>query len=125
LHVFIDESGAFAGYHDCSVSVVGALAIPNGKLDTVKTKYARLRTGLPKKNGEVKGSLLNEQQIDAVISLLARNSVLFEITALDLGFHTEANLAARKTQHADEMLKRASRFLPPYDELGSGLITSS
>jgi hypothetical protein len=117
LHVFIDESGTFTGYHDCSVSVVGALAIPNGKLGTIRTKYARLRTQLPTKNGEVKGSLLNEQQVDAVIALLARNDAIFEITALDLGFHKETDLVVRKKQHADEMQARSIRFRPPHDAL--------
>ena len=117
MHVFIDESGTFTGYHDCSVSVVGALAIPNGKLGTIRTKYARLRTQLPTKNGEVKGSLLNEQQVDAVIALLARNDAIFEITALDLGFHKETDLVVRKKQHADEMQARSIRSRPPHDAL--------
>src|SRR6202162_6702781 len=82
MHVFIDESRTFSGYHDRSVSVVGALAIPDGKLAIIQKKYARIRPHLPKKNGEVKGSLLNEQQIDEVVTLLARNNVLFEITTI-------------------------------------------
>ncbi len=117
MHVFIDESGTFSGYHDRSVSVVGALAIPDGKLAIIQKKYARIRPRLPKKNGEVKGSLLNEQQIDEVVTLLARNSVLFEITAIDLGFHAEAEIAARKKEHADEMVARAARFREPDRQL--------
>ena len=117
MHIFIDESGAFTGYHDRSVSVVGALAIPNGKLDTIRAKYARVRTRLPKKNCEVKGSLLNEQQVDDVVALLARNGAIFEITALDLGFHKESELIAGKKQHADEMLTGSIRLRPPHDAL--------
>jgi urease accessory protein UreE len=117
LHIFIDESGTFTGYHDRSVSVVGALAVPDGKLEIIKKKYEKLRTQLPMKNGEVKGSLLSEQQVDDVVSILARNNALFEITALDLGFHAEIALALGKKHHADEMLTRSVRFHAPYDEL--------
>jgi hypothetical protein len=91
LHIFIDESGSFSGYHDRSLSVVGALAIPNGKLDFIKRKYAKIRARLPLENGEVKGRLLNERQVNEVVTMLARNDVLFELTAVDLGFHTESD----------------------------------
>jgi len=96
LHIFIDESGSFSGYHDQSLSVVGALAIPNGKLDFIKRKYAKIRARLRLENGEVKGRLLNEQQVNEVVTMLARNDVLFELTAVDLGFHTESDVAAYK-----------------------------
>jgi hypothetical protein len=73
LHIFIDESGSFTGYHGESLSVVGALAIPDGKLEFIKRKYAKMRSRLPLENGEVKGRLLNEQQVNAIVTLLARN----------------------------------------------------
>lgn len=111
MHIFIDESGTFSGYHDRSISVVGALAIPDGKLEFIKRKYAKIRTRLPTEGGEVKGRLLNERQVDEVVTLLARNDAIFEITAIDLGFQTEAEIVARKQAHADEMLARVTRFV--------------
>jgi hypothetical protein len=113
LHVFIDESGSFAGYHNQSLSVVGALAIPDGKLEFIKRKYAKLRLRLPLENGEVKGRLLNEPQVNEVVTLLARNDVLFEITALDLSFHAESDIAAYKQSHAEGMLARVNGFREP------------
>ena len=113
MHIFIDESGNFTGYHDQSVSVVGALAIPDGKLDFIERKYAKIRAHLPAQNGEVKGRLLNERQVSEVVNLLARNDVLFELTALDLGFHIEADVAAYKQKHAEGMLARIDRFREP------------
>ena len=86
MHIFIDESGSFAGYHRGSLSVVGALAIPDGRLEFIKRKYTQIRCRLPIENDEVKGRLLNERQVNEVVTLLARNEALFEITALDLGF---------------------------------------
>jgi hypothetical protein len=113
LHVFIDESGSFTGYHNRSLSVVGALAIPDGKLEFIKRKYAVLRPRLPLENGEVKGRLLNERQVNEVVAMLARNDVLFEVTALDLGFHTESDIAIYKQKHAEGMLARVSGFREP------------
>ena len=83
MHIFIDESGSFTGYHGQSLSVVGALAIPDGKLEFIKRKYSKMRCRFPLANGEVKGRSLNEHQVNEAITLLARNDALFEITAID------------------------------------------
>jgi hypothetical protein len=112
LHVFVDESGSFTGYHGRSLSVVGALAIPDGKLEFLKQKYAKMRSCLPLENGEVKGRLLNEHQVQ-IAKLLARNDVIFEITAIDFSFHTEADISAYKQQHAKGMLARVDDFQEP------------
>jgi hypothetical protein len=110
MQVFIDESGPFTGFHKGSVSVVGALAVPNVKLEFLTKKFAKIRARLPLDNGEVKGRLLNEEQIDEVVTLLARNEVLFEVTALDLGMHTEDEVKAYKEKHGQEMLAKVKNF---------------
>ena len=110
MHVFIDESGTFTGFHAGSISVVGALAIPNAKLEFLTKKFAKIRARLPLEKGQVKGRLLNEGQIDEVVTLLARNEVLFEVTALDLGLHTEDGVKAYKQEHGEEMLEKVGSF---------------
>jgi hypothetical protein len=110
MHVFIDESGSFTGFHAGSTSVVGALAIPGEKLGSLKKKYAKIRARLPLEKGEVKGRLLNEKQIDEVVTLLARNEVLFEATAIDLGMHTEQAVLDYKKQHGEQMLAKVANF---------------
>ena len=107
------KAGSFTGYHDQSLSVVGALAIPDGKLDFIKQKYAKIRTLLPVENGEVKGRLLNEKQVSDVVTMLARNEVLFELTALYLGFHKESDIIAYKQKHTEGMLARVGLFREP------------
>ena len=84
MHVCMDESGSFTGFHAGPMSVVGALAIPDEKLGRLKKKYAKIRARLPLEKGELQARLLNEWQIDEVATLLARNEVLFEGTALIL-----------------------------------------
>jgi hypothetical protein len=47
MHVFIDESGSFTGFHAGSISVVGALAIPDGKLEILANMFARSEDDCP------------------------------------------------------------------------------
>jgi hypothetical protein len=110
MQIFVDESGSFAGFHDRSISAVGALAIPDGKLQFLTKKFAKLRARLPLENGEVKGRLLKEGQIDEVVALLARNEALFEVSVVDLGMHNEAEVQAYKEKHGKEMLAKVSDF---------------
>jgi hypothetical protein len=110
MHVFVDESGSFSGFHDKSISVVGALAIPDGKLEFLARKFEKIRARLPLQNGEVKGRLLNEDQIDEIAMLLARNETLFEVTAVDLGLQNEAEVTAYKEKHGKEMLAKVDDF---------------
>lgn len=110
MKIYIDESGSFSSFQKGSISVVGALAIPDGKLEKLQKKYHKIRVRLPKENGEVKGRLLNEDQINEVIELLAKNEVLFEVSALDLGVHTEDGVKSYKRKHGEGMLARVSLF---------------
>ncbi len=117
MHIFIDESGSFTGYHERSISAVGALAIPSGRLGFIQKKYSKIRSRLPTEKGEVKGRLLNERQVAEVVTMLSRNNVLFEITVADLGFHDEAEVDRYKQQHLDGMLARVDRFASPDRQL--------
>src|SRR3546814_11649596 len=99
MYNFIDESGIFAHAADShSVSVVGALVVPEERLPAIERGYAALRPHLPKQNGEVNGRLLSELQVERVVSLLIKNEALFEATAVDMGLHIAAAIRA----HRDE-----------------------
>src|SRR5262245_60541658 len=87
MQVFIDESGTFTGYHAGSISVVGALAIPDGNMPRLRKKYARIRKGLLTDGNEVKGLNLNAAQVNRVVRLIKDRDAIFEVTAVDLGLH--------------------------------------
>src|SRR6476620_2352390 len=110
MHIFVDESGSFAGFEVGSVGVVGALVIPDQKLSYLTARYGRIRHRLPQIGGEVKGRLLNEEQIAEIVSLLVRVDVVFEVTALDLGLHTADGVDAYKEAHLAGMYQRLHRF---------------
>jgi hypothetical protein len=105
MHIFIDESGPFGGIGQFpSVSLIGALIVPDARLASLERQYKRLRPNLPKdEKGEVKGRLLNEQQVDSAVSWLLADSVLFEAMAIDLGTHTEDGLKGFQAQQAEKM----------------------
>jgi hypothetical protein len=106
MHIFIDESGTFQpveGGH--SLSLVGALVIPEGTFSKVAEKYKRLRQNLPTRKGEVKGSLLNEKQVSQVLDVLFRNGVLFDASVIDMGMHTAEELQAHRTIQAQKLVE--------------------
>jgi|SRR5215467_4584806 len=78
MHIFIDETGSFTGIGKSpSISLVGALIVPDSRLASLEKKYRKLRKSFPKDDkGEVKGRLLNEQQIARVVPLLFEHSAL-------------------------------------------------
>ena len=107
MNIFIDESGSFATHKEAcnSVSVVGALVVPEWQSPKLLKKYAQLRPTLPQEKGEVKGRLLNEGQVARVLELLRRNSCIFEGVAIDMGAETEAGLSAHRTGQAEALTR--------------------
>lgn len=104
MHIFIDESGSFSGIGgDASISVVGALIVPESKWDKLRKAYARIRPRLPQDKGEVKGRMLNEEQVAEVIQLLRRFECLFEATVIDLGLHTQEIVVRHQARQAEGM----------------------
>lgn len=97
MWVFVDESGTFASATGpASISLVGALVIPEGKMANVEKKYSALRSTLPTENGEVKGRLLSEADVDRVVTWLAKNEVLFEAVAIDMALQSEQAIETHK-----------------------------
>ena len=84
--------------------------MPDVLIANIEKKYAKFRDRLPKENGEVKGRLLNEQQVDTVVTLLMRNEALFEITALDLGLHQENAVRDYQQRLGEQMLAKVTDF---------------
>jgi hypothetical protein len=113
MHIFLDESGTFVGYQQRSIGVVGALVIPDSNLRRLRRKFARIRPSLLKEGGEVKGRLLGEHDVNRVVRLLATREVIFEVTALDLGLHTEAGILAFRQKLAAETRAKLPTFPEP------------
>jgi hypothetical protein len=113
VHIFIDESGPFTGYHNRSISVVAALAIPDGGLRGLRRKYARMRPGLPKDNDEVKGRDLTSNDVRRIVRLLINRCAFFEVTAIHLGLHTEVGIVAYKQKLVAESRQNLVKIPQP------------
>lgn len=96
MHIFLDESGAFAGIgKPVSLSAMAALVIPDGRLARVKADWRKLRRTFPKDHrGEVKGKALTEDQVIAVARLLAQHRCIAEVSMIDMGLHTREEIEA-------------------------------
>jgi hypothetical protein len=110
MHIFLDESGTFVGYEKGSISAVGALAIPDGTLPRLRRKFARIRPSLLKEGDEVKGKFLEEHDLNRIVRLLAPREAIFEVTAIDLGLHTEAGILAFRHKLASETRAKLPTF---------------
>jgi hypothetical protein len=97
MHIFIDETGTFTGIgQPLSISMIGALIVPDARKSSLEREYRKLRRYLPTENGEVKGKRLAEADIAKLMPILRHHDVLFEVAAIDLGLHTEEGI--RKNQ---------------------------
>jgi hypothetical protein len=63
-----------------------------------------------KEGNEVKGRLLGEHDVNRVVRLLATREAIFEVTALDLGLHSEAGVLAFRQKLAAETRAKLPGF---------------
>lgn len=94
MHIFIDESGTFVipPNKEWSPCLVGALIVPDHKLDKLYSKYARIRLNLPKEKGEVKGKLLSEDEVAKVVDILRRNSCIFKAHVIEMALESTTEI---------------------------------
>jgi hypothetical protein len=100
--IYCDESGTFVPTpNKSSISLVGALIIPEGTLERIEKKYRALRATLCKDGVEVKGRLLSEDQIAKVVEILLKNEALFEVVGIDMGAHSSDSIEMHKNAQAE------------------------
>ena len=105
MHIFIDESGTFTGFGASkpAVSTLGALIIATHRLPQLFKKYERIRANLPKRKGEVKGSMLKESQVASVVEILRVNGAIFCASMIDLADHTPQDIARHRTRRSTSL----------------------
>lgn len=116
MHIFIDESGTFAPVKngERSLSLVGALIVPDWSLPKLLTRYAQRRVSLPKNSsGEVKGKLLDENQVSRVVDLLIKSNCLFEVVAVDMGNEDVQSIERHRAGQAEGITKNLTDKFHP------------
>jgi hypothetical protein len=106
MHVFMDESGTFVP--EKGLAVVSALVVPDRQLAGLEKLYARLRRRHPKERGEVKGRLLAEPEIAAVVDVARKVGCILETTAVDMTDHTVAQVDDHRACQAQALTRPGS-----------------
>ncbi|MGD9924032.1 MAG: hypothetical protein AB7V13_21715 [Pseudorhodoplanes sp.] len=110
MHFFIDESGSFTGVgHGTSLSLIGALIVPDSRRGSLEREFKRLRRSLPQEDGEVKGRKMMEKDVAKVTPLLCHHDVIFEVIGIDLGLHTAEGLRRNQVRRAEAMTNGLTR----------------
>ncbi len=114
MRIYIDESGTFVGAgKPSSPSIVGALVIPDHRHDALMRQYRRLRRSLPKENDEVKGRLLNEGQLNQVVTLLRSCDALFFANLIEMGLHSTEGLERQRAGGAEGLVRNLTDEIHP------------
>lgn len=112
MKIYIDESGnfEFKQFQRPSVSCVGALIIPDCHHLQIMQDYEKIRQDFPKDKGEVKGRLLNENQIARIIHFLGTNDVLYEVNVVDMNRETFEGLQNHQNLQAAAIVRGIHTF---------------
>jgi len=106
MNIYIDEAGIFVKppQNKCAISAVGALIIPEKKEKIIFSKFKALKNKWGFNDTEVKGSQLDESQINSVIEILEKYNVMFEVVAIDMNIQNENAINTHKLDRAQKMI---------------------
>ncbi len=107
MNIFVDEAGIFVipGKKKSAVSCVGALMVPERVTSRVFDDFLKLKESWGVNKEEIKGSKLNEPDVAALIHLLSRYDVFFQVTAIDMNMQTAKELELHKKMRAKALTK--------------------
>src|SRR5689334_7630646 len=102
MHIYFDESGIFRKPANKTnvASCLAALVIPSSRKVRLIKDFLAMSSSWPKENGEVKGRLLDEDQIAETVALLRYYDVVLEVNAIDMGLHNEQDITTFKANTA-------------------------
>lgn len=106
MNIYIDEAGSFVKPNEnkCAISAIGALILPENKTKIIFSKFETLKNKWGFKDKEVKGSQLDESQINSVIEILQKYNVMFEVVAIDMNIQENDSIDNHKQERANKMI---------------------
>jgi hypothetical protein len=114
VYIFIDETGAFqVPTRPHQLSCVAAVVVPEGVVRTLFCKFRKLAKSW-RTSGEVKGSQLNESQMDDVVRLVRRFDILLMVVAIDMGLHSDAGVSSHREAQAAKIRSRILTDTPTH-----------
>jgi len=111
MQIFIDESGAFIPPSNRThyVSCAGALVIPESCYREVTKGFKRLKHFWGCKGKEIKGSQLNEKQVNELIIFLMPYQILFEVVGIDMGLENQSVILQHKLAQAEKITENITQ----------------
>jgi len=108
MRIYVDESGSFDVQPNLRrpVSCVGALVIPEAVHDDLIMEYRSLRLRWLRGGREVKGRELMEADFEAVLDVVSRYDVLFEVVGADRSLTTRHDVVALQRSRATQLRAR-------------------
>lgn len=103
LIIFVDESGRFIPGDGWSV--VCALSLPHTLVGQARRQLAFETRSWPRKNGELKGSLVTVENFTTLVDCLFRNRAILHCCAMDVAGHDLSEIDAHKASQADAMTR--------------------
>jgi len=104
MKVFIDESGNFIRGQKSSISCVGALAIPDLEYKRVVRAFAEFKEKLKLNDAEIKGSRLDETQVNHLLTRLTKFDILFYAAVVDCSVHSTEDVIFHRQDQADRLV---------------------
>ncbi|MCK4486086.1 MAG: DUF3800 domain-containing protein [Desulfobacterales bacterium] len=115
MYIYIDESGIFANPNgkDTAVSCVAALVIPEPFQKYIFKSLKHLKKNWGSTREETKGSRLDERQVAQVATLLGKYDVILKACVIDMGTHSDSDIAAHKQGQAEAFTKNITPEFHP------------
>lgn len=105
MRIYIDESGGFIVPEPPSsrVSCIAALVVPEAEATALLGDFVSLRSRFTDAK-EIKGNELNDEQLEAVLSTLARHDIVVEVAMIDAGAHSRDEVRRLRAEQGDKIV---------------------
>jgi hypothetical protein len=103
MHFFIDEGGLFTPA--TGWGVVCSLALPHKEVGPARREIDRISREWPRKDGELKGGLLQTAHLDALVEILFRHDALLYACAIDVSREASADVDYHKARQSEGITK--------------------
>lgn len=115
MKVYIDESGIFSNPNNKphAVSCIAGLIIPELEENEIFDRFRKISSNWANESGEIKGSRLDEHQVEATISLLKDYKVILEVCAIDSGIHRNGEIERHKRIQGGNLVKNITPEFHP------------
>jgi hypothetical protein len=103
VRAFIDEGGTFVPW--TGWGVVCSLAIPHKEIGPARREIDRLTRGWPRKDGELKGGLLQPSHLDQLVEMLFRRDAVLTACAMDISREDQDGIDRHKARQCEGITK--------------------